>query len=65
MTLTEGCRVVVRNYGEATFRGLNHKVPGDYWIEFDGGGGWWSFDPSDVTLAHEVDNAKECKGSSK
>ena len=48
MTLTEGCRVIVQETHEATFRGMNPKIPGDYWIEFDGGGGWWSYHPSNV-----------------
>lgn len=45
--LEPGDRVVVCGV-EATFRGLNPKIPGDYWVEFDFGGGWWSYDPSNV-----------------
>ena len=42
-----GRRIVVQGT-PATFRGLNPKVPGDYWVEFDHGGGWWSYHPDDV-----------------
>lgn len=45
--LRVGQRVEVEGH-PATFRGLNPKVPGDYWIEFDFGGGWWSYHPSSV-----------------
>lgn len=47
--LVEGCRVVCQGQ-EATFRDMNPRLPGDLWIEFDCGGGWWSFDPSDVEV---------------
>jgi uncharacterized protein YegP (UPF0339 family) len=48
MELVEGCRILVEGK-PATYRGLNPKVPGDYWVEFDFGGGWWSYHPSNVT----------------
>lgn len=48
--LKPGDRVLVEGQ-EATFRGLNDRIPGDCWIEFDHGGGWWSYSPSSVRPA--------------
>lgn len=52
----EGARVIVGGQ-LATFRGINPKIPGDYWIEFDYGGGWWSYHPSDVQPVHPTSAA--------
>lgn len=51
--LTPGCRVTVQGVA-AIYRGPNPKIPGDYWIEFYDGGGWWSYSPSDVEPVEEV-----------
>jgi hypothetical protein len=48
-----GERVIVTGV-EATCRGDNPRIPGDYWIEFDAGGGWWSFHPNDVVPAAQL-----------
>lgn len=53
--LKDGDRVMVGGH-VATFRGLNPRVPGDYWIEFDFGGGWWSYRPSNVKPAPRGDS---------
>ena len=46
-----GERVIVTCLGktvEATCRGDNPKIEGDYWIEFDTPTGWWSYSPLSV-----------------
>lgn len=45
--LQDGSHVTSVHFDRGIYRGMNDKVPGDYWVEI-AGTGRWSFHPSDV-----------------
>jgi hypothetical protein len=54
VSLQDGSAVTSRHFDKGIYRGLNSRVPGDYWIEIPGTGKW-SFDPSDIKFKPDWD----------